>query len=241
MPYTSMMDAQPLIALAQVVMIDVALAGDNAIVVGLAASRVTAAMRRRVIFWGIAGAVVLRVLFAVAATRLFEIIGLTLAGGIILLWVCWKMYRELRSGSDQQADAALASAPRPPASVSPMISKSRVAATANSTRSTTAPAMPQKITRRRIAAVTREAAKPTTIALSPASATSIITTWASAMSGWASIIEVYGIGRPRVRGAEGRLSPFRAELSHLAAGEPQSAPSPRCWGEGRGEGGQIFI
>jgi YjbE family integral membrane protein len=116
MPYTSMMDApvQPLIALAQVVMIDVALAGDNAIVVGLAASRVAAAMRRRVIFWGIAGAVVLRVLFAVAATRLFEIIGLTLAGGIILLWVCWKMYRELRGGGDQQADAARASAPRPP-------------------------------------------------------------------------------------------------------------------------------
>jgi len=87
MPYIPAMDgmAQPLIALAQVVMIDVALAGDNAIVVGLAASRVAAAMRRRVIFWGIAGAVVLRVLFAVITTRLFAIIGLTLAGGILLL------------------------------------------------------------------------------------------------------------------------------------------------------------
>src|SRR5260370_42164183 len=84
-------------------MIDVALAGDNAIVVGLAASRVAAAMRRRVIFWGIAGAVVLRVLFAVLATRLFAIIGLTLAGGIILLWVCWKMYRELSRCSEDQA------------------------------------------------------------------------------------------------------------------------------------------
>src|SRR6266705_2956217 len=97
MPYTSAMDAtaQPFIALAQVVMIDIALAGDNAIVVGLAASRVAAAMRRRVIFWGIAGAVVLRVLFAV--------LGLTLAGGIILLWVCWKMYRELSRGPGGQA------------------------------------------------------------------------------------------------------------------------------------------
>lgn len=108
MPYTSVMDApvQPLIALAQVVMIDVALAGDNAIVVGLAASRVAAAMRRKVIFWGIAGAVVLRVLFAVLATRLFDIIGLTLAGGILLLWVCWKMYRELRRGPEDQAAVA---------------------------------------------------------------------------------------------------------------------------------------
>jgi YjbE family integral membrane protein len=108
-----MMDAayQPLIALAQVVMIDVALAGDNAIVVGMAASRVAAGMRRRVIFWGIGGAVVLRVLFAAITTRLFDIIGLTLAGGIILLWVCWKMYRELRRGPE--AEAILAEGARP--------------------------------------------------------------------------------------------------------------------------------
>src|SRR6266699_619320 len=97
MPRRAEMDSmvQPLIAIAQVVMIDVALAGDNAIVVGIAASRVPAGVRRKVIFWGIAGAVVLRVLFAVIATQLFAIIGLTLAGGILLLWVCWKMYREL--------------------------------------------------------------------------------------------------------------------------------------------------
>src|SRR5260370_27971356 len=105
MPYTSMMDApvQPLIAIAQVMMIDIALAGDNAIVVGLAASRVAAAMRRKVIFWGIAGAVVLRVLFAVLATRLFAVIGLPLAGGLILLLVCWKMYRDLSRGPEDQA------------------------------------------------------------------------------------------------------------------------------------------
>jgi|SRR6266508_682344 len=89
---------QQLIALAQVTMIDVALAGDNAIVVGLAASRVASQTRRKVVFWGIAGAVVLRVLFAAITTELFAIIGLTLAGGIILLWVCWKMYREFRGG-----------------------------------------------------------------------------------------------------------------------------------------------
>jgi YjbE family integral membrane protein len=84
-----------LIALAQVIAIDVVLAGDNAIVVGLAASRVAPALRSKVIFWGIAGAVVLRVLFAAVTMQLLAIIGLTLAGGILLLWVCWKMYREL--------------------------------------------------------------------------------------------------------------------------------------------------
>jgi YjbE family integral membrane protein len=107
MPYMAVMDAPvQLIALAQVVMIDVALAGDNAIVVGMAASRVAAGMRRRVVFWGIAGAVVLRVLFAVITTRLFDVIGLTLAGGILLLWVCWKMYRERRRGQADQAVTA---------------------------------------------------------------------------------------------------------------------------------------
>jgi YjbE family integral membrane protein len=120
MPYTAVMDAPvQLIALAQVVMIDVALAGDNAIVVGMAASRVAAGMRRRVVFWGIAGAVVLRVLFAVITTRLFDVIGLTLAGGILLLWVCWKMYRELRRGqADQAVTAGGAARSEPHASMS---------------------------------------------------------------------------------------------------------------------------
>jgi YjbE family integral membrane protein len=84
-----------LAGLLQVIIIDVVLAGDNAIIVGLAASRVAQDQRARVIFWGIAGAVVLRVAFAAAATQLLAIVGLTLAGGILLLWVCWKMYREL--------------------------------------------------------------------------------------------------------------------------------------------------
>jgi YjbE family integral membrane protein len=89
---------QELVALAQVVMIDVALAGDNAIIIGLAASRVRAERRSRVVVWGIGGAVVIRLVFALLATELLAIIGLTLAGGILLLWVCWKMYRELRRG-----------------------------------------------------------------------------------------------------------------------------------------------
>ena len=84
-----------LVALLQIVIIDVVLAGDNAVVVGMAAARLPAAQRRKVIFWGVIGAVVLRIAFAIVATQLLAIVGLTLAGGILLLWVCWKMYREV--------------------------------------------------------------------------------------------------------------------------------------------------
>src|SRR5581483_6234796 len=90
---------QNLLALINVIIIDVVLAGDNAIIVGLAASRVAPEIRRRVIFWGMGGAVVLRVAFAAVTVQLLAIVGLTLAGGILLLWVCWKMYRELVRGA----------------------------------------------------------------------------------------------------------------------------------------------
>ena len=86
---------QQLVALSQIIVIDFVLAGDNAIVVGMAASRVHPSMRARVILWGVGGAVVLRILFATIATQLLTIVGLTLAGGILLLWVSWKMYREI--------------------------------------------------------------------------------------------------------------------------------------------------
>jgi YjbE family integral membrane protein len=95
--------SQQLIALAQIIIIDFTLAGDNAIVVGLAASRVDPRIRAKVILLGIAGAVVLRILFAGVATQLLTIVGLTFAGGILLLWVCWKMYRELRVAHPQPA------------------------------------------------------------------------------------------------------------------------------------------
>ena len=78
-----------------IIVIDVVLAGDNAIVVGLAASRVAPHMRSKVIFWGIAGAVILRILFAAITTQLLQIIGILVIGGLLLLWVCWKMYREI--------------------------------------------------------------------------------------------------------------------------------------------------
>ena len=97
--------SQQLIALAQIIIIDFTLAGDNAIVVGLAASRVDPRIRAKVILYGIAGAVVLRVLFAGVATQLLTIVGLTFAGGVLLLWVCWKMYREISVAHPQPAFA----------------------------------------------------------------------------------------------------------------------------------------
>ena len=84
-----------LLPLINVIVIDVVLAGDNAIIVGLAASRVKEELRSKVILWGIVGAVLLRIVFAVLATQLLAIVGLLLAGGLLLLWVCWKMYWEL--------------------------------------------------------------------------------------------------------------------------------------------------
>ncbi len=84
-----------IVALLNITMIDLVLAGDNAIIVGLAASRVAPEMRAKVIFWGITAAVVLRIIFAAITVQLLAIIGLTLAGGILLLWVCWKMYRQV--------------------------------------------------------------------------------------------------------------------------------------------------
>jgi YjbE family integral membrane protein len=87
-----------LLALAQVLMIDIVLAGDNAVVIGLAAARVPPHMRRKVIFWGLIAAVALRIVMAAVAVKLLAIIGLTLAGGILLLWVCWRMWRDI-SGS----------------------------------------------------------------------------------------------------------------------------------------------
>jgi YjbE family integral membrane protein len=83
-------------ALVSVVIIDVVLAGDNAIVVGMAAAALPAERRRRAIWFGIGAATLLRILFAAIVLQLLAIIGLALAGGVLLLWVAWKLFRELR-------------------------------------------------------------------------------------------------------------------------------------------------
>jgi YjbE family integral membrane protein len=84
-----------LAAFGQVLMIDIMLAGDNAIVVGALAAGLPPEQRRRVIVIGIVAALVLRIIFALIVTQLLQITGLIFAGGILLLWVSWKMYREL--------------------------------------------------------------------------------------------------------------------------------------------------
>lgn len=101
-------------ALVSVVIIDVVLAGDNAIVVGMAAAGLPAQSRRRVIALGIAAATVLRILFAALTMHLLAIIGLTFAGGVLLLWVSWKMYRELRDAHAAAAPACGGESPSPP-------------------------------------------------------------------------------------------------------------------------------
>jgi YjbE family integral membrane protein len=87
-----------LAALAQVVVVDLVLAGDNAIVVGIAVAGLPAQQRWRVMVLGIAAATLLRIVFAAFTVQLLQIIGLLLAGGLLLLWVSWKLWRELRTG-----------------------------------------------------------------------------------------------------------------------------------------------
>jgi YjbE family integral membrane protein len=94
-----------LTALLQVVLIDLVLAGDNAIVIGLAAAGLPEAQRGKAILIGIVAATMLRILFAALATQILKIVGLLLAGGILLLWVCWKMWRELRASSAEPTKA----------------------------------------------------------------------------------------------------------------------------------------
>jgi YjbE family integral membrane protein len=94
--------------------VDLVLAGDNAIIVGLVASGLPKGKRARVIMMGILAATTLRIVFALAATRLLQIIGLTLAGGLLLLFVCWKLWRELcaqrRAAKSAKADHTAAPA-----------------------------------------------------------------------------------------------------------------------------------
>ncbi len=99
MDWASLTDAAALAALGQVLMIDIILAGDNAIVVGALAAGLPAEQRKKVIAIGIAAALVLRIVFALSVSALLGITGLVFAGGLLLLWVAWRMYRELHHAS----------------------------------------------------------------------------------------------------------------------------------------------
>ncbi|MCB5204866.1 TerC family protein [Neorhizobium sp. T786] len=97
---------EALTALMQVIMIDLVLAGDNAIVIGLAAAGLPKDQRNKAILIGIIAATVMRIGFAAATTQLLQIVGLLLAGGVLLLWVCWKMWRELRTTHAEEVNAS---------------------------------------------------------------------------------------------------------------------------------------
>lgn len=101
-----------LVALAQVLMINIVLSGDNAVVIGMVAARVAPENRGNVILWGMVAAVLLRVLLALVAVDLLHILGLSLAGGIILLWVAWRLYRDIREQKEEQAGLATIEAER---------------------------------------------------------------------------------------------------------------------------------
>jgi len=105
-----MISSQSLTALFQVVMIDLVLAGDNAIVIGLAAAGLPEDQRKKAILIGIGAATILRIGFASVTVQLLQIIGLLLAGGVLLLWVCWKMWRELRTSHHRPTFQNLSSA-----------------------------------------------------------------------------------------------------------------------------------
>jgi YjbE family integral membrane protein len=105
---------EELIALGQVILIDITLAGDNAIIIGMTAARVAPEMRKKVIFYGLLAAVIMRIMLAGVATQILAVLGLTLAGGILLLWVSWRLYRDIKESkqeSDAGADAMAEDAP----------------------------------------------------------------------------------------------------------------------------------
>ena len=102
MDFATLFSAGSIAAFTEVILIDLVLAGDNAIVVGALAAGLAADQRRKVILIGIVAALVLRIGFALAVTQLLQVIGLILAGGLLLLWVAWKMYRELRHSGQSE-------------------------------------------------------------------------------------------------------------------------------------------
>jgi len=106
--FTNLDNPAALAAFGQVLLIDLVLAGDNAIVVGALAAGLPAQQRRQVIIIGIAAALVLRIFFALIVSVLMGIVGLILAGGLLLLWVAWKMWRELHHSGQSSGSPEIA-------------------------------------------------------------------------------------------------------------------------------------
>jgi len=97
-----------LAAFVEILLIDIVLAGDNAIIVGALAAGLPAGQRKKVIMIGVLAALVLRIAFALVVSQLLQIVGLVLAGGILLLWVAWRMYREIRHNGESAGSEEVA-------------------------------------------------------------------------------------------------------------------------------------
>src|SRR6185295_4291014 len=107
MDLANLISPSAIAALLEILAIDIVLAGDNAIVVGALAAGLPAEQRRKVIMVGVIAALVLRIAFALVVTQLLQIVGLVLAGGLLLLWVAWKMWRELRHKTESPGSAEI--------------------------------------------------------------------------------------------------------------------------------------
>ena len=95
---------EQIIIFSQIVLIDLVLAGDNAIIIGMVASKFPTEQRKKIIFWGIGGAVVLRIILTLLTAYLLQITGLRLLGGLLLLYIVYKLYIDVIKGSDHESD-----------------------------------------------------------------------------------------------------------------------------------------
>ena len=102
--FTDFITPEQLTILTQIILIDLVLAGDNAIIIGMVASKFPLEQRRKIIFWGIGGAVVLRIILTLLTAYLLQITGLRLIGGILLLYIVYKLYVDVIKGSDHESD-----------------------------------------------------------------------------------------------------------------------------------------
>ena len=101
---TDFITPEQITILTQIILIDLVLAGDNAIIIGMVASKFPLEQRRKIIFWGIGGAVVLRIILTLLTAYLLQITGLRLIGGVLLLYIVYKLYVDVIKGSDHESD-----------------------------------------------------------------------------------------------------------------------------------------
>ena len=102
--FTELFTPEQLTILTQIILIDLVLAGDNAIIIGMVASKFPLEQRKKIIFWGIGGAVILRIILTLLTAYLLQITGLRLIGGLLLLYIVYKLYKDVIKGSDHEED-----------------------------------------------------------------------------------------------------------------------------------------